>query len=134
MDLLERLERWLDNFDQFYSRDREDPEFHTAWEDLERFLGENHASSAGSSRSGGYRPSTEVDPALESDFKTLEVPVGSPLKEVDAGYKRLLRRYHPDRYPSGSARHRAATEVAKRLNSAYSRIKEHYTRRDRHYN
>ena len=132
MDLLERLERWLDNFDQFYERDNRDPIFRAAWEDLEQFLDDDRSaassSGTGGTDSSGYQRMETQD--LAPDFGILEVPVGAPLKDVDAGYKRLLRRYHPDRYPSGSARHRAATEVAKRLNSAYSRIKEHYTRRN----
>src|SRR5687767_7998959 len=31
-------------------------------------------------------------------YANLELPIGAPLSEVKAAYRRLMRRYHPDRH------------------------------------
>jgi DnaJ-domain-containing protein 1 len=134
MDLLERLERWLDGFDQ-NTRYRDDPYFSAAWEDLETYLNqESERAKWNDGDRGGAEPGGNGGDLVD-DYRTLEVSPESPMSLVDASYKRLLRRYHPDRYPLESARHRAATEVAKRLNAAYGRIKAHNnSRRKGHHN
>lgn len=52
-------------------------------------------------------------------YRVLELPIDASSKDVHGAYRRLARRYHPDRNPSPSARARMAD-----LNEAYSWLKD----------
>jgi DnaJ-class molecular chaperone len=54
----------------------------------------------------------------------LELPYGAPLYNVKASYKRLMKKYHPDKYQSDEQR-QTATELVKKLNEAYSELVKH---------
>ena len=64
------------------------------------------------------------DPVLAQHYKTLELPYGAPLENVRASYKRLMKKYHPDRYRD-AGRKETATELVKRINEAYRALKKH---------
>jgi curved DNA-binding protein CbpA len=51
-------------------------------------------------------------------YANLELPVGATADEVKSAYRRLIRRYHPDRHREPSAQ-RAAAELARELRNAY---------------
>jgi DnaJ-class molecular chaperone len=63
-----------------------------------------------------------VDEALRRDYATLEVSFAAPLSEVRRSYKRLLHKYHPDRFSGDAEKQALATEVTQRLNAAFRRI------------
>lgn len=73
----------------------------------------------------GY--ATRVDPTLERLrwYRTLEVGPEASMEEVRSSYRRLLRKYHPDRFASDPEKLRAATEVARKITAAYNGIKQH---------
>lgn len=58
-------------------------------------------------------------------YANLELPIGAPLGEVKAAYRRLMRRYHPDRHQNDPDRARAANELAQRLREAYEGLTRH---------
>lgn len=69
---------------------------------------------------GGSRPSqTEV----EGWYRTLEVPVGADMKTVRKSYRRLLAKYHPDKYAGDPDKYDTATEVARKITAAYNGLK-----------
>lgn len=70
------------------------------------------------------RPSTQ-DPNLAAYYANLEVPFGAGREEVEAGWKRQARRYHPDRFASDPERHAVATELLQGINHAYNEICRH---------
>lgn len=45
--------------------------------------------------------------------------------ELRASYKKLIRQWHPDRYPSGSQQQAEATEKAKDINVAYECLSDY---------
>ncbi len=57
-------------------------------------------------------------------YRMLELPYGAPLFNVKASYKRLMKKYHPDKYQSDEQRE-TATELVKKLNEAYSELVKH---------
>jgi DnaJ-domain-containing protein 1 len=87
------------------------------------------ASSSGSgstgsgSGAGGARPRGAADPhRLAQYYAQLEVPFGADLAEVKAAYRRLMRKYHPDRYPNDPQKAAMATELTQKLAQAYREI------------
>ena len=61
---------------------------------------------------------------LRRDYATLDVPFAAPLASVRQSYKRLLNKYHPDRFSEDTAKQALATEVTQHLNAAFSRIEK----------
>jgi DnaJ-domain-containing protein 1 len=64
------------------------------------------------------------DAKLASYYRMLELPYGAPLYNVKASYKRLMKKYHPDKYQSEEQRE-TATELVKKLNEAYAELTKH---------
>lgn len=75
-------------------------------------------------------PSSEsaVPDLVVQAYKRLEVPVGSDLPTVKEGYRRVMKRYHPDRHSADPDKVRIATEVAAGLSEAYARLEDHLGR------
>jgi len=100
-----------------------DPDERAAWQELEDFM----RSESTTARPSSDRSDTPAMPlTLRKDFRNLEVPVGAPLSEVRAAYKRLMATFHPDRHSSDPEKLRTATEVTKKLNQSFQRIRTYY--------
>ncbi len=54
-------------------------------------------------------------------YRRLELPNGAPLYNVKASYKRLMKKYHPDKFQNEEQRV-TATELVKKLNEAYAEL------------
>lgn len=71
----------------------------------------------------GARSSSERNPAepphIRKYYANLELPIGAPLSEVKASYRRLMRRYHPDLHQQSSEQTELATRLAQELRVAY---------------
>lgn len=66
------------------------------------------------------RDDTDGPPSEIRDFyANLELPIGSDAAEVKAAYRRLLRRYHPDKHAMNPAHAKVAGEVTQKLRTAY---------------
>jgi DnaJ-domain-containing protein 1 len=70
--------------------------------------------------SSGDRP-TEAQ--IEGWYRTLEVPVGAEFKVIRKSYRRLLSKYHPDKFAGDPEKYAAATEVARKITMAFNGIK-----------
>jgi DnaJ-domain-containing protein 1 len=113
------------------SYDLRDPDMREAIEELDAYLesGGSQRRSAGSG-GGGAGASRErrspgpryADPSLRRDYATLEVAFAAPMADVRKSYKRLLHKYHPDRFSADAAKQAVANEVTQRLNEAFDRI------------
>lgn len=58
-------------------------------------------------------------------YANLELPYGSSAEEVRAAYRRMMRRYHPDRHFGDAEAQRVATELAQALRRAYEGLLAH---------
>ena len=77
-------------------------------------------------------PMTPVDREtadIRRFYANLELPIGAPLPEVKAAYRRLMRRYHPDRHQHDPDRAKAANELAQRLREAYDGLTAHLAKK-----
>lgn len=115
-------------------------DFEEAWEELNRFLLHPDEpirekpraeplrgyTRAGSSYRRHWPDSQEH---LRQDYANLELPFRSDLETVKKQYKTLLRKYHPDQFAQDPEKYRYATEVTKKLNESFHRIKEYHEHR-----
>lgn len=71
--------------------------------------------------SHGGRPSERE---IENWHRTLEVPVGADFDTIRKSYRRLMAKYHPDKYASDPEKYAAATEVTRKIAGAYNGLKD----------
>ncbi len=77
-------------------------------------------------QAGGEAPRGRPrDPDLATYYANLEIPYGSHLEDIETAWKRLARRYHPDRHASDPERQAVATELLQGINHAYTEIRRH---------
>lgn len=55
-------------------------------------------------------------------YGLLNVPPSSSPEEIKKAYRRLIKRWHPDHYPSGTPAYAEATQMTALINEAYSQI------------
>lgn len=79
---------------------------------------------------GGARRSREPRPPKPAGQKTireyyanLEVPYGADMPTVKKAYRRLMKKYHPDRYANDPKMEALATELSQELSQAYKAVK-----------
>jgi DnaJ-domain-containing protein 1 len=110
------------------TRDRYyDPDFQEAWEELDEFLNEGKAESNRTHthrKTYSQKTDAELD-SLKKDYANLEVEFKTPFTEVKKAYKKLLRRYHPDRFANNPRKLKIATEITKKINESFARIREY---------
>ncbi|MFW5688102.1 MAG: J domain-containing protein [Spirochaetota bacterium] len=108
-----------------------DPDEAAAWEELERYMKSEAGDAGFAGGATGPDPfarsaGSSMPDSLRRDFRNLEVPVGAPMEDVRKAYKRLVTSYHPDRHSSDPDKLRTATEITKKLNQSYQRIRLYY--------
>ena len=150
MDLLDRLAELMKSIfgDGGGAQRREgkpsfsDPDVSEAWEELDDYLGGRSAKTGGAGAgprggtgradSGGARRTTApgaADEDLRRDYANLEVPFGADIETVKRAYKTLIMRYHPDKFAGNPEKLRDATEITKKVNESFERIRSHTERR-----
>jgi curved DNA-binding protein CbpA len=68
-------------------------------------------------------PSSEFQLAdLKHAYQVLDVPLSSSTHLIKQAYRKLVKRWHPDRYAGGTPAHAEATQMTKLMNEAYSKI------------
>lgn len=90
-----------------------------AWE--RAFEEARRANQGGGGGSVRGRPS-ERD--VQDWHRTLEVPMGADFDTIRRSYRRLVSKYHPDKYASDPDKYAAATEVTRKITSAYNGLKQ----------
>ena len=59
-------------------------------------------------------------PAVEKRYsELLEVPIGASWAEVKESYRKLLNRYHPDRFSDNAEKQKVANNLVIQINEAY---------------
>jgi DnaJ-domain-containing protein 1 len=99
-----------------------DPDERSAWEELEAYMKDGTSTEAPTfeeARRG-------MPESLRRDFRNLEVPIGAPIDEVRKAYKRQIAAFHPDRHSADPEKLRTATEITKKLNQSFQRIRTYY--------
>ena len=72
------------------------------------------------------RPASTTAPEVVARwYAVLELPVGTDVDAVRSSYRRLLVRFHPDKFASDPDRQRMATDLTRGLNVAYQGLLAH---------
>ena len=108
---------------------RPDPYLRQAEEELEAFLRGAGGWPAAGRRRQERAPST-VSALLRRDYANLEVDPGAPFEEVRRAHRRMIRRYHPDRFGTDPEKQRLATQISQRLNDSFRRIRDFHRASD----
>lgn len=67
----------------------------------------------------------KADKTIRDYYANLEVPYGSDLETVKVSYRRLMRRYHPDKHAHNDDAEALATELTQELTLAYQAIESY---------
>ncbi|MEL6187723.1 MAG: DnaJ domain-containing protein [Myxococcota bacterium] len=92
-------------------------------EELSRIRAEVEAEMA-----SGVAATPADTPEIRRFYANLELPLGASAAEVKAAYRRLMRRYHPDKHSGDPDRARAAHLLAHELRRAYEGLLKHLRR------
>ncbi|HKF52722.1 MAG TPA: J domain-containing protein [Candidatus Acidoferrales bacterium] len=57
-------------------------------------------------------------------YQVLDAPLYSSALAIKQCYRKLVKRWHPDRYASGTQEYAEATQMTRTINEAYSAIKD----------
>jgi curved DNA-binding protein CbpA len=57
-------------------------------------------------------------------YRVLDVPHDASSRAIKSSYRKLVKRWHPDRYRPGSEQHAEATQMTSLINAAYARIQD----------
>ena len=111
--------------DEFFRRARAQASQQTS-----RAAGSTGASSrTGTGASAGSRgprtPFGRQDQKIAEYYKVLDLPDGADFPQVKSAYRKLMRKYHPDRHNGNPKKLKAATELSVRVTQAYNALEEH---------
>lgn len=122
-DRLENLVRSLIDADE-----RNDGEIDDAWRELEEYLrrSDEFVGPDEERRSRGTSGNPEIPQPVRQALYDLEVKADPEPEQLRRAYRRLLRRYHPDRFHNDTEQAERASEVIHRLSLAYKRVKDYY--------
>lgn len=70
-------------------------------------------------------PRSHESPDIQRFYANLELPIGATLEEVKAAYRRLMRRYHPDRHHNDPQKAEMAKQLSQQLRVAYEGLLKH---------
>ncbi len=103
-----------------------DGDYKDAWAELDDFLGtEAHDFNAQqSNRQHGRAAGNSGKANLSRDYANLELTPAAPTADIKRQYKKLLVKYHPDKFADNVEKQKIATELSTRLNESYDRIME----------
>ena len=73
---------------------------------------------------GSEPPAGPPGGPLATQYRILGLQDGADLESVEAAYQGLAARCSPDRFPAESSEREAASEIFKRVDSAYNTLKE----------
>lgn len=90
-------------------------------EELDRLYREEFGD-LGTGRGGGRRkkaPGRGKTAALAKHYRTLELKPGASYEEVRTQYKKLMKKYHPDRFAHDPKKQAAATKKSQALGESF---------------
>lgn len=72
-------------------------------------------------------PAPSGEKTIREYYANLEVPYGSDLETVKISYRRLLRKYHPDKHAESPEMEALATDLTQEITRAYRAVESYLT-------
>ena len=95
---------------------------------FENFSGNFEDSDIDEQIKSSLKPESSVDSLEREYYANLELPYGADFNEIKTSYKRLLKKYHPDKFYGNQQKLEIAQEVVKKLNIAYNYFEQKYNK------
>lgn len=76
-------------------------------------------------RPGARRAASGQDETLARCWANLELPYGADLSQVKKAWRRLMKKYHPDRFIDDASKKKVATELAQKITQSYETLERH---------
>lgn len=57
-------------------------------------------------------------------YDALEIQPGASFDQIKAAYKKVMKKYHPDKYHSDPEKYKYAQQISQKINEAYSHFKK----------
>lgn len=96
--------------------------------DVERILREYRRKMGADFTEHAHQEDFRQEPAFNtkeiSYYQTLELEPGASFEQVKESYRRLMKKYHPDRFPNDPKRQKTAVELTQKINVAYTYFKK----------
>ena len=61
-------------------------------------------------------------------YANLELSCGASFEEIKKQYRKLLKKYHPDKFHNDPQKYEIAQKIVKKLNKAYNYFEEKYNK------
>lgn len=85
---------------------------------------QNYQSYGGSSRYA-----SGIDEKIAGYYANLEIPYGSDLETVRRAWRKMVAKYHPDKFAGNPEKQQIATEITKGVNRAYEELTKHLSKK-----
>ncbi len=100
-----------------------DPDLKAAEEEIENFL--NNENRESERREDQKKRNIRPPENLRQDYANLKVPFASPFKKVEESYKKLIKKYHPDKFAGSPEKLKSATDISSRINRSFQNIEKY---------
>lgn len=84
------------------------------------------SDAAASGQSTYTQPKAASEKTLKDYYANLEVEYGADMDTVKASYRRLMRKYHPDRFAANDEMQQLSTSLTQELTVAYQAIENYW--------
>lgn len=78
--------------------------------------------------SGRQQQASEAETLGYDPYKTLEINPGASWEEIEKAYKKMARKYHPDRFQSANEQE-LANKLMSMINASYTFLKQKHNKR-----
>jgi DnaJ-domain-containing protein 1 len=100
-----------------------DPDLKDAWKELDDYMRTGKNQEKPRTERTEAPPRRPPDESLRQDYANLEVAFGADIETVHAAYKKLIMKYHPDKFGGNVEKQKAALEITKKINESFERIR-----------
>ena len=103
-------------------REGRDPDFNSAYEELNDFLNGKDSGKAGNKYEEPAKKQRIIPEELKKDFAELGLKPDASAEECKEAYKKLLKIHHPDHHATHEENMKKATEKSTKVNASYERL------------
>lgn len=117
------VENMVEKGEEKYGFDSDDTE-----EEFKRWKEEMNRKYDGQYKYGGSGTRSQSSKNKEAKhFKDLELEPTTDFTKIKKHYRKMVMKYHPDRFPNDAKKRKSAEKIAARLNTAYDYFEKKYT-------